>query len=126
MNIKKLLTICLIISVFFSFVFIEIIPFFKHLVNSSLVRFSYYSANFFGVIVLNFLFWYMSGQIKQKAILIIPVSIAIGFITYEFLQWYIPWQIFDIHDIIASLIAMLFCLILNYFIFSFFGKQGRT
>jgi len=124
MSLKTTLAICLVISILLAFFFIEIIPF--SLTDSSKISCIFNLSNFFGLIVLNFLLWYLSGRIKMVDIIVLPIASAAGLILYELIQLAIPFQTFDFVDIIFTLYAMAFCVVFNYLLYRWFRKRNNS
>jgi hypothetical protein len=114
------LTIASILALFF----IEIYPVFFNDNYFNNKHLSDVTANFFGLFPLNFLFLLISKKHGISQIFLMPPAIALGFIIYEFIQLYIPWQTFDKLDIYASLVAMLVCIPINLIILSLSRKKS--
>ncbi|TAL71186.1 MAG: hypothetical protein EPN88_05915 [Bacteroidetes bacterium] len=85
--------------------------------DSNLLRFIVNSlGNIGGVIVCSFLFiwWVKESSLKKRELVIF--SVGVGLIIYEFLQIVIPWQTFDVKDIIGTLIGVIIASIMNLLI----------
>jgi len=69
--------------------------------------------NIGGVIVSSFLFfwWVKESSFKKREIIIF--SVGLGLIIYEVLQVLIPWQTFDMNDILGTLIGIIIASIIN-------------
>ena len=123
MTYKKLLKYCIVISSILALIFIEIYTHYVQLNNIIDYHLSEVAANFFGLFPLNFLFWFISGKTKLSQVILFPPAIAIGFILYEFIQIFIPWQTFDYYDIFATIASMLLCILINLLMFSLMKKN---
>lgn len=72
--------------------------------------------NIGGVIVCSFLFIWWANESSLKKREIIVFSVGFGLIIYEFIQFIIPWQTFDVKDICGTLIGVIIATIINLFI----------
>ena len=80
--------------------------------------------NIGGVIVISYLFfwWIKEGGFWERKKIILYVGV--GLIVYEFIQVFIPWQTFDIQDILGTFIGVLIASFLDALIFIFIIKNS--
>lgn len=104
---QVVLTIFILITLFSNNVLIYYTDgfndFFVKIINSS--------SNIGGVIVASFLFYLFIKT--NKSFYGISIFVTIGFIGYELLQIIMPWQTFDIIDIIGSIIGCIVACLLH-------------
>lgn len=74
-------------------------------------------SNICGVIVCSFLFIWWSRKSSLSDREKIVISVGIGLIIYEFIQILIPWQTFDINDILATLIGVIVASLINLLLY---------
>jgi hypothetical protein len=69
--------------------------------------------NIGGVVVGSFLFfwWIKESSIIKREVIILYVGIGLS--IYELLQIIIPWQTYDVNDILGSLIGVVLASIIN-------------
>jgi hypothetical protein len=69
--------------------------------------------NIGGVIVGSYLFfwWRKESSFKKREIIIF--SVGLGFTIYEFIQVVIPWQTYDLNDILGTLLGIIIASIIN-------------
>lgn len=72
-----------------------------------------------GLICANFLFLWQLKNKHLKSILWMPIWTGASFIVYEILQWVLPWQTFDLKDIVASLLMIPILTGINYFLYRY-------
>ena len=69
------------------------------------------SGNIGGVIIASLLFYLVVKT--NYSFYLLSTFVAIGFVCYEFLQIVIPWQTFDILDIIGSIVGLILACLLH-------------
>lgn len=122
---KKTLIYGIVISSIIAFVMIE---FYARYIQINSIDDWYLAdtaANFFGFFPLNFLFLLVAGNSISRQNFMIPLGIAIGFILYEIIQLFMPWQTFDYYDIFATVLAMAVCMLINIML-GFYSKIRRV
>ena len=84
--------------------------------------------NIGGVIVASFFFNCFLDKVSFLNRIIIAVTTGLGLIIYEFLQKWIPWQTFDVYDILGTLVGIIITIFLNglVLIFLMFKKNGNS
>ncbi len=77
--------------------------------------------NLAGTGVATLFFILTTQETRLKKMIVIAIMCALGLIIYEFLQLILPWQVYDIQDIMATFIGLLLIISLilfNHFIIS--------
>jgi len=69
--------------------------------------------NIGGVIVGSYLFFWWAKESNFKRRMVIIFSVGFGLVVYEFLQIFLPWQTFDVKDILGTFIGVLIASIIN-------------
>jgi len=63
-------------------------------------------SNLAGTGVASLFFILITNETRLDNMIVIAILCALGLIIYEFLQIMLPWQVFDIKDIMATLMGM--------------------
>jgi glycopeptide antibiotics resistance protein len=126
MKVKNINQVDLYIFIFF-FVLTSFPTIFRVFFNSSqLLHFIKDSlGNLGGVIVGSFLFFYLAKEASLRKRQIIILSVGLGFSIYEVLQILIPWQTFDINDIIGTFAGIILASGTNLIIVLWFKYKGH-
>ena len=75
-------------------------------------------SNFAGTGVATLFFILTTNESRLGKMIVIVIMCALGLIIYEFIQLILPWQVYDIHDILATCIGLL--LIISIILFNHF------
>ena len=71
--------------------------------------------NIAGTGVATLFFILISNETRLRKMIVIAIMCALGLIIYEVLQLILPWQVFDIQDIIATFTGLLLIVTVIYF-----------
>lgn len=72
-------------------------------------------SNLAGTGVATLFFILISNETRLRKMIVIAIMCALGLIIYEVLQLILPWQVFDIQDIIATFTGLLLIIAVIYF-----------
>ena len=111
MKIKNLVY-CFIILV----LIILVLDFLPLKTNKGIFRILFNSmGNIAGTGVATLFFILISNETRLRKMIVIAIMCALGLIIYEVLQLILPWQVFDIQDIIATFTGLLLIIAVIYF-----------
>jgi hypothetical protein len=78
--------------------------------------------NFLAPIIMSFIYMAISNPTQGRTIIKTIASLVSGLILYEIVQLLMPRMVFDINDIIASILGGL----LSYALISFINRPSKT
>ena len=81
--------------------------------------------NIGGVIVISYLFFWWIKEVRFWERKRIILYVGAGLIVYEFIQVFIPWQTFDVQDLIGTLIGSVIAFLLDGLIFIFITEKNN-
>ena len=105
-----------------------VIDFYKISVNNRFAIFFYEAyGNIGGTTIAALFFIIISKQHKFKQKINITFSAAIGLIIYEFIQKFLPWQTFDMNDILGTLVGIfltILIILLDHLLIQFLFRRS--
>jgi hypothetical protein len=101
-----------------SLIVTTIVVFMKYLIFQNIILLFIVNSfgNIGGVVVGSFLFFWWKKEPSFVNREVIILSVGIGLIIYELLQIFIPWQTYDVNDILGSLIGVVVASLINLFL----------
>jgi len=127
MNNKSIQQIDILVFIM-SLIVTTIVVFMKYLISQNIILLFIVNSfgNIGGVVVGSFLFFWWkkeSSFVKREVIIL---SVGIGLIIYELLQIFIPWQTYDVNDILGSLIGVLVASLINLLLWGLTKSRIRS
>jgi hypothetical protein len=127
MNNKSIQQIDILVFIM-SLVVTTIVVFMKYLISQNIILLFIVNSfgNIGGVVVGSFLFfwWKKESSLVKREVIIL--SVGIGLIIYELLQIFIPWQTYDLNDILGSLIGVVLASLINLFLLGLTKSRIRS